>query len=107
MAFLNKPFHHLNEVTDAAAKIVSLQADLFLLKQEIKTLRQIKRAMWLGGSLLAVNLMLILTLYWLEMTLYEMGWSSLALALLSFLALGAIALGCGAVVYFMGRQGEE
>lgn len=107
MAFLNKPFHHLNEVTDAAAKIVSLQADLFLLKQEMKTLRQIKRAMWLGGSLLALNLMLLLTLYWLEMTLYEMGWSSLGLALLSFFVLGSISLGCGMVVYWMGRETEQ
>src|SRR4051794_3075512 len=91
MPSLESPFPHIAEATDAATKILALQADLFLLNQELKTLRQIKRAIWLGVGFILLNLLLTLTFFWIEMGLHENGWSSFSLALLTLVFFGILA----------------
>lgn len=82
------PIPSIMEATDAATKILSLERDLFVLKQELRTINQIKRAILAGAALILLNLLLTLTFYWLEMGLHERGWSSFILALISFVFFG-------------------
>jgi len=86
---LDIPFN-LMEASDAAAKIISLQKDLFVLNQEIKTLRQIKRSLYLIASLICLVTLLILTFYWIGEGLHENGFSPFTLALLSALFFGLL-----------------
>ena len=84
------PIPDILEATDAAAKIVSIQSNLFVLQQELKTLRQLKRTLWIGASLIFLNLLLTLSFYWLGVGLHEKGWSANSLALLCILVFGGI-----------------
>lgn len=92
MSALKNPIAEISEATDAATKILTLQADLFLLKQEVKTLRQIRKAVFFGISLIFLNLTLIFTFYWLGMSLHEQGWSASSLMVLSFFIFGAFSV---------------
>jgi glucan phosphoethanolaminetransferase (alkaline phosphatase superfamily) len=80
----------LRELSETATKVVSLQTDLFVLKQELKTLRQIKRILWLGVAFILFNLLLVSVVFWTEMGLYEQGWSPLNLALCCFIFFGVL-----------------
>lgn len=101
---LEDPIPSLLTATDAATKIISLERDLFVLKQELKTVNQIKRAILAGAALILLNLLLTLTFYWIEMGLHESGWSSFAVAVLSFVFFG---LGVGLCLLSIFRIGNS
>ncbi len=91
MPTLENPLPQIAEAADAATKIASLQMKLFMLNQEVKAMRQLKRAVWIGVGLLLFNLLITLTAYWVEMDLYERGWSALSLAWMSLFIFGLLA----------------
>lgn len=104
MLKLENPFPSIATATDAASKIVALKADLFLLNQELKTIRHIKRIVLAGCGLIFLNLLLTLSFYWISVSLYEQGWSALSLAGLSFAFFGAII---AAIIFAANRIGKE
>ncbi len=88
MPRLENPIPDMMEATDAVAKIISLHTEQFLLNQELKTLKQIKRTLWVGASLIFLNMLLSFAFYWFEIGLHEAGWSPFSLALLSITFFG-------------------
>lgn len=92
MSEVKNPIPSFLEATDAAAKVIRLQRDLFLLDQELKTIRQIRRTLWLGLSVILMHLFLTFVFYWLGMALHEIGWSSISLAGISGLFFGVLIL---------------
>ena len=95
------------EAADAATRMMKLRRDLLILEQELKTVRQVKRGVWLGASLLLFNLLLFLTLFWLGMGLHENGWSAYALAGLTFLVLGLLVFLSLLTAYRVGKAPLE
>jgi hypothetical protein len=91
MLRFENPFTDIAEATDAMAKMITLQKDLFVLTQELKTLRQLKRTLWLGAGLITLNLLLFFTFFWIQMSLHEAGWSAVSLAIISALFFGLCA----------------
>ena len=92
MLGFQNPLPDIAEATDAAGKMISLQADLFLLRQELKAIQHVRKMIWFGVSLASLAIMLLLVSYWIGMTLHEQGWSYLHLAFLSTLVYGGFAL---------------
>lgn len=90
MSQLKNPFPDIAEATSAAGKILSLNADLFLVHQELKAVYQIKRVIGLVVGLICFNFLILSTVYWLGMGLHERGWSFFSLATLSFLIFGGL-----------------
>lgn len=80
MSRFKNPIPDILEASEAAARIISLQADLFMLNQELKTLRQLKKTLWIGGSVMLMNVLLTLSFFWLGEGLHEAGWSPYVLA---------------------------
>jgi predicted PurR-regulated permease PerM len=101
---LQNPLTHLVQAADAASKVLSIQAELFVLNQELRTLRQIKRGIWAGIGLLCFALLISFTLYWVQIALHERGWSALSLAMISFIFFGIL---CGVALYTAIRVGQE
>lgn len=87
---LQTSFSRIAEATDASTRILRLQADLFLLKQEVKAVQQLQRAFLVGTALLLMNLALTLTFLWIGMGLRDSGWSPFGLALLCFITFGSL-----------------
>jgi hypothetical protein len=81
----------LAEATEAATQVVTLETELFLLNQELKTLRQVKRTIWTGMGLLLFTLLIAFTLYWVQVGLYDRGWSAFTLAFTSLIFFGLLA----------------
>jgi len=104
MTPFKNPASSIAEAANAATKILTLQTQLFLASQELKALRQVKRAIGVGIGLLLFNLMITLTFYWVEMELYERGWSPLILALISLLSFGILTAVCGFLTFRAGRE---
>ena len=101
---LENPFPKLAEAADAATRIVSLQTDLFLLKQELRTIRQIKRIIWVAAGLILLNLLLTLTFFWIQTGLHESGWSAFSLAFMSFLFFGILTLITGTAAFRLNSE---
>ena len=102
MTPFESPIPHLTEAADAATKILTLHK-LFMANQELKAMRQIKRAIWVGIGLLLFNLMITLTFYWVEMGLYESGWSAFSLVSLSLLVFGIMSAVSGLIASRIGQ----
>jgi len=89
--------------SEAAAEVIRLQRDLFLLDQELNSIRQIKQAVGLGVALLLFNLMLILCSFWVTMVFYEQGWKPSSLAVLCFFFFGFLIAITGFITYRLTR----
>jgi hypothetical protein len=89
---LQSPISKIAIATDTASRILKLHMELFILKQEMKAIRQLQRVFFLAVSLLFFNLFLTLGFQWIAFGLHEKGWTSFQLALLSWLVFGSLSI---------------
>ncbi|MDR3607270.1 MAG: hypothetical protein P4M08_07815 [Oligoflexia bacterium] len=87
---LRNPLPPLRKATDAAANIIFLERDLYVLKAELRAARQMRKVALLAASVVSFGIALGLSLFWLTQTLHEAGWSSGFLAIASFVILNCL-----------------
>ena len=93
MSQINNPFPRIAEATDAATKVVGIQAELFVLEQELRTMKKLRAFCGVVVSGLFGVLALIFTTFWVTSGLHENGWGSYQLALLTAGVFGLPGLG--------------
>lgn len=84
MLQLENPYPKFVEMTEAATKLLSYEADLFLLNQELRAISQLKRIAAIVIGFIFLNLTLTLAAVCFAFGLHENGWSAYTLALVFF-----------------------